>query len=86
LAKSATILDSMGSTELAANFSRIPQAEEKLRNDNVKGAQAAYNNHHDVGHQVQDQWCCRIIFVFYMMQSPTTQVMAIVSWARLGRT
>ncbi len=54
LAKSATILDRMGSTELAANFFRVTQTEEKLRKDNVKGAQAAYSTHYEVGRQVRD--------------------------------
>ncbi len=54
LAKSAQILDRMGSTELAANFFRVTQTEEKLRNGNVKGVQAAYNTHYEVGRQVRD--------------------------------
>jgi len=54
LAKSAQILDRMGSTELAANFFRVTQTEEKLRNENVKGIQAAYNIHYEVGRQVRD--------------------------------
>ncbi|MDB4020507.1 DNA damage-inducible protein D [Planktomarina temperata] len=54
LAKSAQILDRMGSTELAANFFRVTQTEEKLRKENVKGVQAAYNTHYEVGRQVRD--------------------------------
>lgn len=54
LAKSAPILDRMGSTELAANFFRVTQTEEKLRKANVKGVQAAYNTHYEVGRQVRD--------------------------------
>ena len=54
LAKSAQILDRMGSTELAANFFRVTQTEEKLRNENIKGVQAAYGTHYDVGRQVRD--------------------------------
>lgn len=54
LAKSAPILDRMGSTELAANFFRVTQTEEKLRNEKVKGVQAAYNTHYEVGRQVRD--------------------------------
>ena len=54
LAKSAQILDRMGSTELAANFFRVTQTEEKLRNENVKGVHAAYNTHYEVGRQVRD--------------------------------
>lgn len=54
LAKSAQILDRMGSTELAANFFRVTQTEEKLRKANVKGVQAAYDTHYEVGRQVRD--------------------------------
>jgi hypothetical protein len=54
LTKSAQILDRMGSTELAANFFRVTQTEEKLRKENVKGVQAAYNTHYEVGRQVRD--------------------------------
>jgi len=54
LAKSAQILDRMGSTELAANFFRVTQTEEKLRKENVKGVQAAYSTHYEVGRQVRD--------------------------------
>lgn len=54
LAKSAQILDRMGSTELAANFFRVTQTEEKLRNENVKGIQAAYDTHYEVGRKVRD--------------------------------
>lgn len=54
LAKSAQILDRMGSTELAANFFRVTQTEEKLRKEEVRGVQAAYNTHYEVGRQVRD--------------------------------
>jgi len=54
LAESAPILDRMGSTELAANFFRVTQTEEKLRKANVQGIQAAYNTHYEVGRQVRD--------------------------------
>jgi hypothetical protein len=54
LPKSADILDRMGSTELAANFFRVTQTEEKLRNENIKGAQKAYRTHYEVGRQVRD--------------------------------
>lgn len=54
LAKSSQILDRMGSTELAANFFRVTQTEEKLRNENVKGVQAAYDTHYEVGRKVRD--------------------------------
>ncbi len=54
LVKSAQILDRMGSTELAANFFRVTQTEEKLRKENVRGVQAAYDTHYEVGRQVRD--------------------------------
>ncbi|MBL4870418.1 MAG: DNA damage-inducible protein D [Robiginitomaculum sp.] len=54
LAKSANILDRMGSTELAANFFRVTQTEEKLIKDNVKGKDSANKLHYDVGRQVRD--------------------------------
>ncbi len=47
------ILDYMGSTELIANLFRISQTEEKLRKDNVKGADAATSVHFNVGHEVR---------------------------------
>jgi hypothetical protein len=54
LAKSADILDRMGSTELAANFFRVTQTEEKLRKENIKGKIRAYNIHYAVGRQVRE--------------------------------
>lgn len=54
LPKSAQILDRMGSTELAANFFRVTQTEEKLRNENIKGTGDAYSTHYEVGRQVRD--------------------------------
>lgn len=54
LPTSADILDRMGSTELAANFFRVTQTEEKLRKDNIKGLQKAYDTHYAVGRQVRD--------------------------------
>lgn len=53
LKKSQKILDHMGSTELAANLFRATQTDEKLRRDNVKGKQAAYNTHYNVGKKVR---------------------------------
>ncbi len=47
------ILDFMGSTELIANLFRISQTEEKLRKDNVKGAEKATNVHYNVGKEVR---------------------------------
>jgi hypothetical protein len=54
LPASADILDRMGSTELAANFFRVTQTEEKLRKDKIRGLNNAYNTHYAVGRQVRD--------------------------------
>lgn len=54
LSASADILDRMGSTELAANFFRVTQTEEKLRKDKIQGLNAAYSTHYAVGRQVRD--------------------------------
>ena len=48
------ILDYMGSTELIANLFRISQTEEKLRKDNVHGAEAATGVHYNVGKEVRN--------------------------------
>ena len=48
-----SILDHMGSTELAANLFRATQTEEKLRRDGVKGKHAANNVHFEVGAKVR---------------------------------
>ena len=53
LKKSQQILDHMGSTELAANLFRATQTEEKLRRENIKGKQKAYNTHFEVGKKVR---------------------------------
>ena len=47
------ILDYMGSTELIANLFRIPQTEEKLRKDKIKGAEAATKVHHSIEKEVR---------------------------------
>ena len=52
--KNADILDVMGSTELAANFFRVTQTEEKLRKDKIRGLDNAYATHYAVGRQVRD--------------------------------
>jgi hypothetical protein len=54
LSGSADILDRMGSTELAANFFRVTQTEEKLRKDGIRGKQKAYDTHYAIGRQVRD--------------------------------
>lgn len=53
LKKSQQILDHMGSTELAANFFRATQTEDKLRRDEIKGKEAANKTHADVGRRVR---------------------------------
>lgn len=53
LKKSQKILDHMGSTELAANLFRATQTDEKLRRENIKGKQAAYDTHYAVGRKVR---------------------------------
>ena len=47
------ILDYMGSTELIANLFRISQTEEKLRKDNIHGADNATSVHYNVGKEVR---------------------------------
>ena len=53
LRKSQHILDHMGSTELAANYFRITQTEEKLRRENIKGKDKANTTHYVVGKTVR---------------------------------
>ena len=53
LAVSQKILDYMGSTELIANLFRISQTEEKLRKDQIKGADKATQTHYAVGSEVR---------------------------------
>lgn len=53
LKKSESILDHMGSTELAANLFRATQTEEKLRRENIKGKAAANKAHYEVGKKVR---------------------------------
>ena len=47
------ILDFMGSTELIANLFRISQTEEKLRKDQIQGAENATSVHYNVGREVR---------------------------------
>jgi DNA-damage-inducible protein D len=54
LKPSQKILDHMGSSELAANYFRATQAEEKLRHDGVKGKAAANAAHFTVGCEVRE--------------------------------
>jgi DNA-damage-inducible protein D len=53
LKKSQNILDHMGSTELAANYFRITQTEEKLRRENIEGKEKANTTHYVVGKTVR---------------------------------
>ena len=53
LAINQKILDYMGSTELIANLFRISQTEEKLRKDNIQGADKATQTHYAVGREVR---------------------------------
>ncbi len=48
------ILDYMGSTELIANLFRISQTEEKIRKDNIQGAEKATSAHYTVGREVRN--------------------------------
>lgn len=54
LQSNADILDRMGSSELAANFFRVTQTEEKLRKEKIKGLHSAYETHYAVGRQVRE--------------------------------
>lgn len=53
LKKSESILDHMGSTELAANLFRATQTEEKLRRDKITGKENANRAHYEVGSKVR---------------------------------
>lgn len=53
LKASQSILDHMGSTELAANLFRATQTEEKLRREGIQGKLAANRAHHEVGAKVR---------------------------------
>lgn len=48
------VLDHVGSTELAANFFRVTQTEEKLRRDKIVSKEQAFDTHYEVGKQVRD--------------------------------
>lgn len=47
------ILDFMGSTELIANLFRISQTEEKLRKDQIQGAENVTSVYYNVGREVR---------------------------------
>jgi DNA-damage-inducible protein D len=48
------ILDFMNSQELIANLFRISLAEEKIRKDNLQGADEANETHNRVGQEVRE--------------------------------
>ena len=48
------ILDNMGSDELAANFFRISQTNQKLVNDNIHGQEKANETHYKVGKEIRN--------------------------------
>jgi len=48
------ILDNMGTDELAANFFRISQTEQKLKRDNIQGESKAKETHYEVGKEVRN--------------------------------
>ncbi|MGI5892484.1 MAG: hypothetical protein ACOX7H_07155 [Bacillota bacterium] len=53
LGKNEDILDHMGPTELAANYFRITQTEEKLHKENIQGESKANYTHFNVGKTVR---------------------------------
>lgn len=54
LKKSEDILDYMGSTELAANFFRITQTEERLKKGDIQGENKANKTHYNIGKKVRE--------------------------------
>ena len=48
-----SLLDFMGSTELAANLFRITQTEERIKNRNIKGQKELEETHEQVGRMVR---------------------------------
>ena len=54
LKKSEDILDFMGSTELAANFFRITQTEERLKKGDIQGEDKANKTHYNIGKKVRE--------------------------------
>lgn len=53
LQKGQSILDHMGSTELAANLFRATQTEDKIRREKIVGKDKANKTHYDVGARVR---------------------------------
>jgi DNA-damage-inducible protein D len=54
IGKSESLLDRMGSAELAANYFRATQAQEKIARDKVQGEAKAIATHRDVGAEVRN--------------------------------
>lgn len=54
LKKSESILDNMGSTELAANLFRITQTEERLNKGDIIGQEQADKTHFNIGKKVRE--------------------------------
>lgn len=52
--KKGELLDRAGASELAANWFRITQTEDKLRRDRVKGQTEAQRTHREVGNEVRE--------------------------------
>lgn len=44
----------MGSTELAANYFRITQTEERLKKGDIQGEEIANNTHFNIGKKVRE--------------------------------
>ena len=53
LREDANILDHMNSTELAANFFRVTQTEERLKNNDISTKEGAFRAHFLVGQEVR---------------------------------
>ena len=54
LKKNEDILDFMGSTELAANYFRITQTDERLKQGDIKTENLACKTHNDIGKKVRE--------------------------------
>ena len=54
LKKNEDILDFMGSTELAANYFRITQTDERLKHGDIKTENLACKTHNDIGKKVRE--------------------------------
>lgn len=54
LKKNEDILDFMGSTELAANYFRITQTDERLKQGDIKTENSACKTHNEIGKKVRE--------------------------------